>query len=717
MMKFDTRTILVGGLLAGFSASAAASLDHAPADDAAVAARDGTVTIDVLANDPGVTAATILRVQRHPANGSVVVSDRKLVYTPSAGFTGRDTLTYIVKTVRSVGLATVTVDVVDGVTLSGKVTAMAPTGAGARLRAAAGAGAGVVARVGTQAFHAQAGKDGSYQIEVAGFADDMVRLESTSGSVALASIVGSFGRLADEAGADGVLTRDENSQVQVTPLSAALAYLLQLANEGEPVADEAQLEAAQGAIDTAALLEMAAAVKLVADGDYALPAGVPDTLALISDTDAYRQFVDDVYADDAEAFNEAIAATLADPDVVPPAAETDLVGVRTLLVSSAPGTIRTGLVEGTRLALAADGTGSYADVDVAPVSTLTWALVDGVAHAVLDTPRVTEYQVYRDGQPVRLVNTLYSVELGRLLDGGASGRDLVAWSMHSVNSYPDNPEYPDDELTGSAARLSYLDGSSGIPFQAGEFPAVRALQVFRPENDPVGTSGGLLGSSYALHQFNAGGSGELLDDGQGFSWSLDGDGRLQVAYDDGETAVFTRLLQDGRKGDGVIAEFSLPDGNAKFQYALSSVRDGSLVFDAGTLVQPWRSGFDISQTAYDFAHFDGFYIVLDEGGTGTQVSISEFGTTVSPLAWGIEDGAMVARRYWSNAGWQPGCEVGVDGCYVAQERRWVPVSRDGNRIYLHEELWMDPDGAGPVVELELQSQRANFYDIEAPPLP
>lgn len=129
----------------------------------------------------------------------------------------------------------------------------------------------------------------------------------------------------------------------------------------------------------------------------------------------------------------------------------------------------------------------------------------------------------------------------------------------------------------------------------------------------------------------------------------------------------------------------------------------------------WRSGFDISQTAHDFAPFGGFYIVLEAGGSGTQVNILETGHGSYPLRWSLELGAMSARRYRDQWGLPPECEVGVDGCHVWHERRRFPMSRDGDRIYVLEELWLDMDGTGPA-GLELQSQRANFYDIEAPPL-
>ena len=94
-------------------------------------------------------------------------------------------------------------------------------------------------------------------------------------------------------------------------------------------------------------------------------------------------------------------------------------------------------------------------------------------------------------------------------------------------------------------------------------------------------------------------------------------------------------------------------------------------------------------------------MILDPvGGTGRYVSITGTGTTTTPIQWEIVSGAVVIRQF--------------SGAQVARERRWIPVSRSGNRIYLHEELWFDPDLGGPA-SMQIQSQRANFYDREAPP--
>ena len=705
MSKGKTRAagIVLCGLLA--SAAAAAGPRDAAQDDVAVTARGTAVSIDVLANDPHVTALTRVHLRQRPVHGNAEIVDRKVVYTPDAGFTGRDSLTYLVKSGRRVGIARVTVDVGDTLTLRGRVTE-------------GGGGAAVSARVGRHRFDATADAAGSYQVDVIGLDADMVRLESRSGHTVLASIVGGFQRLRAESGSDGVLTREENNQVQVTRLSAAHAYLAQLANDGIPVETEDQFTAAQGAMDLDELLRMAAAVKLVADGSHALPGGVADTMELISDTDAYQRFLDSVLADDAGAIDAAIAGTLSDADVVVPANAASMRGARWLVPPGAAGTIRVGLIAGQHLVLGPGGDASFVDMQPNLDNGATWSMVGGAAAVVLDSPRQREFFVYRDGVQVRMIASTVRLDVTPLVDGGASGRDLVGVTWHGINSFPDDPGYPDQVTASASTLLSYREGVATIPFLAAEFPGLRALQIHRPEIYAEDAAEQASGSNYALHRFDAGGIGNVVDDGQPFAWSLDATGHLHVAYADGESAEFVRLAQDGRKGDGVVGLFQLPDGSSKTIYALSSRLDGSLEFDVANLARPWRSGFDISQTAYDFANHFGFFIVLDgPGQTGRQVMVDTTGwSSWSPLVWHVDGGAMVARRYRDNDGWQVECTLGVNGCYLLMERRWVPVARAGDRIYVHEELWSAQDESGSL-PLQLISQRGNFYDIGPPPSP
>ena len=79
-------------------------------DDAATTLAGTPVTINVLANDTG-TALTVAQVT-NPSNGSVVISNNTITYTPNANFTGNDSFTYrITDSFGQTDTATVTVTV------------------------------------------------------------------------------------------------------------------------------------------------------------------------------------------------------------------------------------------------------------------------------------------------------------------------------------------------------------------------------------------------------------------------------------------------------------------------------------------------------------------------------------------------------------------------------------------------------------------------------
>jgi RNA polymerase sigma factor (sigma-70 family) len=76
---------------------------------------DGTVTIDVLANDSGLLDAGSLAVEVSPSNGQAVAGSGDITYTPAPDFAGTDRFTYSVgDTNGQTGTGTVTITV-DGV--------------------------------------------------------------------------------------------------------------------------------------------------------------------------------------------------------------------------------------------------------------------------------------------------------------------------------------------------------------------------------------------------------------------------------------------------------------------------------------------------------------------------------------------------------------------------------------------------------------------------
>lgn len=685
--------LLCSGLL--LAVPPAMALGVRPANDSALTARDREVLVDVLANDTGLVPAQLLMVRTRPAHGTAQVIDGKIRYVPAAGFTGRDRFTYLAKKGRNAGTATVLVDVGEALVLRGKVTDE-PI-----------ADATVQASVDGHTFVTQADADGNYSLEVIGVDGGMVTMGAQgTGAQSAAnflSVVGDFDRLQQEAGSDGELTREENNQVQVTNLSTAQAHLLQVANDGAPITDDAQLVAARESLDNGQLLRQAAAIKLVVDGGYPLPEGIVDTLSLISDPAALSGFIATVNADDPSAFDDAIAQTASDPELTVPTSASELVGSYTLIFDlGAPGAISAGYIQGDRVTLEADGTGSYVEATPNPDPSVTWTYDDGRAVIIPNAPiQSTSYEVIDGIGQVRRLHTSTRYEISRLFDG--NGRDTLAVSNTYSYSYPDNPGIPGGTRTDTATNTGIRDDAGILPFSASELAdTTRALWV--------------AGTPYAnanftgtdLFTFQSGGTGQR-GDGPAFDWSVDPLGRLLVAFADGDQAAYARIKRDQRKGEGITAEWRADDGARSAAASLSMVAEG-FQFTAANAQRSWRSGFYVSRSAPDD---NDFFVVLDAAQIGWEVSYAGTNTFPTPVGWTVDGGVMDATAYRDGSN-QPVhyCDVGIDGCYIWLVRRWRPVAADGDRAYVIEEFLYDNDGDG---DIDLTNQRANYYDIAAAP--
>lgn len=666
-------------------------------NDTAVTTVSTPVTIDVLANDTLARGKTVLKIAKKPRHGNAQVVGDRVLYTPNPGYTGDDSFNYMTVGLGRVGKGRV--DVAMGVpfALAGTVTD-APV-----------ANAVVTATIGGFSYATVADANGNYTLDIIGTGRDMVVLGARGGpaqaAVNFLSVVGQFDRLLAESGGDGVLDRADNHQVQVTHVSTAEAFLLQAASQGGILTDQA-LQDARDALDPGALLRMAAAIKLVVDEGFALPAGANDVLEMISNPDLFDQFVTAAEVSNPGALDAATQATLADPAVTPAATAADYFGSYTLITElGAPGTIRVGIGQGDRLELAADGTGRYLNGALNADPSLSWAFIDNKVVAVFNNPvTFTSYPSIEGYGQIRQLVTRNSMTVTRLVDGG--GRDIFGVTTNSHVSYPDHPELGEYDTSGTSSKLAIEDGAAGRPFRAGEFPMLRTFPVVR--------EGHVNASGYSLFDFAAGGTG-TRDDGEAFDWTLEEDGRLLVEYADGAWSRFTRLASDGRKADGIIAVHEW-HGMMLAEWSISNTFDGSLLFTHPFLAKSWRSGFDTSQASLEPA-MTSLFLTLDADGSSAMTSSYRGDPTIwtSPQHWilNAETGAMESTIYGDNSGFGVApCTPPVNGCYVNVRRTWHPIAVDGNRIYVIEELSWDSDWD---LDMDIQHQRGNFYDAEALP--
>ncbi len=349
-----------------------------PAPDAVAQAQPDTLTVAwntatslaVTANDTAQNGSVAITVETPPQHGTAEVLGTAIRYVPATGYFGTDTLRYTLRVGDRSSSAAVALSVTAEFALEGTV------------RDAPLAGASVVATVGGTAQPAvTAGTDGGYRIVVrtadpAAFVSVQATGAGAQASVVLATLLGDARDAAVAAGAAGAAT-------DVTHLSTAQAVLTEQAL-GHAPNSSADITAAQGKVSATQLVELATAVKLVADNGVALPAGSADTLALLRSPSALAAFMQAQATQDAQRLTDARSAVQGDAALAVKPALPAAGGATTLLLVQGEGG---GAPAALRLTLHADGSG-LAETDSGERDS-HWVLTGNDLVVTYDTPFVT----------------------------------------------------------------------------------------------------------------------------------------------------------------------------------------------------------------------------------------------------------------------------------------------------------------------------------------
>jgi len=127
-----------------------------------------------------------------------------------------------------------------------------------------------------------------------GSPDRMITVEVRSTRVHYISVLGSRSRLSALAGADRFLTLQEQPRLRVSPFSTALAELVKFQLGGRDAANDDEFERGVGAIYAQDLSVGSALIARVASGQWALPAGYTDGLAMLQDRQYFRSLSADI---------------------------------------------------------------------------------------------------------------------------------------------------------------------------------------------------------------------------------------------------------------------------------------------------------------------------------------------------------------------------------------------------------------------------------------
>lgn len=634
------------------------------ADDAATLDWRSSALVDVLANDSVSRGTLSLLSVETPANGTAVIEDGRVRYTPADGWFGTDSLRYTVRAEAGGATATATL----------ALTVQARLALSGTIIDAPVANAEVEIRVGEQTLQVTADEQGRYAAEVLS-ADPAawVQVSGTSpdGRVRLVSVVGALDAVAAAADAeDGTVDATVLPALDATHWTTAEAALMARANGGEIPDSPEALAAARAAVDPQAQLNLATAVRLVADAGVPLPEGSADTLAMLLDEAATNAFIEAQ-----PAFAAARDEVAAEPRPTQPVALVVDSPRRLMFTLGNPVSSGGGIVD-----LNPDGTAALHDQ--VGTGRGSWALQDGWVTVTLSSPIVQEsFPVWTDpatGAQRQLRSEVRTLGLrARLIQGDWSAG--VAEVDHQVEHVftegpPAGQPVGDIVDTDQGYPITVLDVGARIGIAADELAdgvRIAGLPVGEKVTDPSGSRKDIV-------RLAGDGTARLELSEKNATWALD-DGWLALTFD-GQTRRYTRVSRDPLTGVEVWAVEGRFDGvEGRATEAIAAVIDPTLAFTEENAARSWRGeGFYRA----DPQTFAGSVLNLYADGTGA-------GSPPYPV-WRIRnDGALELVR----------SRDGVD--YL---RHWIPMRRTGNDWLVLEVVDFGYAGAGPNIQW-----RVNWY--------
>lgn len=259
--------------------------------DIAAIGSDKPVVLAVIANDSATNGRVpVLTGVTAPAHGTAVVQGDTIVYTPSQTYVGEVKFGYTVKANEgpATGVGEVTLNVTRQIVLAGTVT-MVP-----------GVASSVTVAVGPRSYSTTTTAAGAYSVPAALASSSELIVVTAQAPAPYAHIkyisLAGEGTSALTLVAPGApLTAAELPGLNVNNVTTAQYALVRKANSNAVPGTPAALAQASALVSPSELFQMAAVIRLTALPSSltmarALPAGVGDTLALVTNTAAYTAF-------------------------------------------------------------------------------------------------------------------------------------------------------------------------------------------------------------------------------------------------------------------------------------------------------------------------------------------------------------------------------------------------------------------------------------------
>lgn len=535
---------------------------------------------------------------------------------------------------------------------------------------------------------------------------------------------------------------DSSNAIAINAVSTALYSLIIAANGGTAPTNLDGFTLVEKSVSPDDLIEAAAVVQLVAQGgDFALPEGVTNVLELLTNVEAYNDYVAA-----AEATSPGIIATtiddiIADPELTPPVDASSLASTYFEVYPAADGFLSRG---GNRYDFNEDGTG--AETYDRGVNEFTWELVEGVIEltytgetgsysyptAAVGVAGLTQEQV------TQLNNAnIYQIEvrrfpsaasMKRIIEGEKTDTYRITSSVLEVMT----PVQLQGGVTITTDGVTFDSTSDQLLRNADKLGDIRFA-----ETDMVGEwvfehyyyagepDFGYAGMFADVFEINADGTGVALELDKSFSWEVNDQGTFVATFADGSSVQVIKLDQLGTDVQVFSSSYDA-EGNliaAEADYAL--ILDGSDFKDFDQ-TNPEDMYWQTTINQWGKDSWEDNVLLWDDGGAyfgwqlledGTGFQLGNYNTSPpdfepvfnSPLGWTkdaiSEDESIVSINRWM-------CQD--DNTQPCAQRQWRLLKHiDGNlgpRIYVFEVEDRRNSSASPWYIVNGLGPRINIYE-------
>ena len=623
---------------------------------------NGERRLTVLDNDTVQEGTPTITVATAPTQGSVVVRDGALVYTPKPGYFGSDSFAYRLDVnnneFNANSSTTVNLTVQAQLSLRGVVTD-SPL-----------AQATVIAAVGAQRFSATTDAQGRYTLPVtSSVPSEFITLTATGAgtqnAVVLSSLVGEVSGLA-AAAANGVVTSEAVRGLMVTHLSSAQAGLM--AQVGPVPTNNAELVAAGQKLDSLAVLEAAALVKLVVDFNVPLPAGVATTRELLQSATLLRAFEDSRRQADSTQLAAVREGVLADPALASPPPLPQSGPVRLLFAYGLGGATTSAY----SVELRPDGSATVVSDSRQPSR---WRLVGTRIELTYDTPRMQSFLSSGVGgtQYVRefLTTGITVSDLGST-SGRYSLASLTRVAYHIDRGGPLVGVRQDSPSTQLLRRFNL----TAPALSAADFAVGDRWAGLLSERMPDAT-GGPTAFKQDVLRITAAGAGTMERTGSNAAWQL-ADGALLVNV--GVDRFRYRRLDLGPVGEERWSMEQLDaQGQALSASEIMAVRVSDVAIDNASMSKRFQGNINagVSRSLVFYTlKIDGTWAI-----TTKEPGAAETGPVFNRAWRRLPDGRLDMVSVTPS-----GCNpwIGAANCRVTLQRYWNVVGRSGPTLFVME---------------------------------